>query len=287
MEAYWDGCTSLPWCVPEPKVSQEGFLPSSIFRVASLVSRLVISLVLIGAAACGSSPTEPSRNAVPIPGQSTLVFEGATFTSAERPRMEQLVRDAVGQARTLIPIERITVIVRFGEAGGVIPQLGLGGRADAGTVTMTIDPDSPVWVESLDTEFFRVLAHELHHIARFRSVGFSKHLLDAMVAEGLADQFMIEFAGDPPPIWATALTGAELDTWLDRAQQEWLRPQYDHAAWFFLDPARSIPHWTGYAVGFEITNRFLAANLSERASTLFDEPATSFIPPTEMGQPDR
>lgn len=240
--------------------------------------RAVLCLMLLASAACGSSSTDPLEDAVPLPGRSTLVFQGATASSDQRPRIEQLVRDAVVEARTLLPLEGITVLVRYGSAGGLIPQFGFGGRANAGTVTMTIDPDSPVWIESLDTEFFRVLAHELHHVARLRTAGFADNLLEAMVTEGLADQFMVELAGGGPPIWAAALTGAELDTWLTRAQEEWLEPDYNHAAWFFVGVQSPVPQWAGYAVGFEVTGRFLEAHPSQRASTVFAEPATSFIP---------
>lgn len=106
-------------------------------------------LVLLTCAACGDSPTGPSEGAIALPGNSALVFEGATQTSDQQPRIEQLVRDAVIEAQKVLPLERVTIIVRYGS--GVIPQLGFGGRANAGTVTMTIDPDSPAWPASLDT----------------------------------------------------------------------------------------------------------------------------------------
>lgn len=253
-------------------------MQSLVLNIAAMRRRGAVCLALLVSAGCASATTGPSVNAVVLPGGSALVFKGATATAEQRPRIEQLVRAAVVEARKVIPLDGITVSVRYGNSGGFIPQFGFGGRADAGTVAMTIDPDSPVWVESLDTEFFRILAHELHHVARFRAVGFNDNLLEAIVTEGLADQFMVELAGGNPPIWASALEGAELDTWLKRAREVWLEPGLDRSAWFNIGVQSPVPQWAGYAVGFEITGRFLGDNPSRRASTLVAEPATSFIP---------
>lgn len=253
-------------------------MQAMIDRVVATMRRGALYLVVVATAACGSSSADPFEDAIALPGGSTLLFEGMALTSEQRPQIEQVVRDAVVEARRVISLDRITIIVRHGTVGGVVPQLGFGGRADNGTVVMTIDVDSPAWPESLGTEFFRVLAHELHHVARFRAVGFNNNLLKAMVTEGLADQFMVQLSGGDPPIWATALVGEELESWLVHAQDEWLERTFDRAAWFNVGVPSPIPEWAGYAVGFELTRRFLAANPSQRASTLVGEPATSFIP---------
>ena len=177
--------------------------------------------------------------------------------------------------RALIPLSGITIIVRPGR-DNVIPEIGFGGRADAGTIRVSFDTDGSAWLSSMDTQLFPLLAHEMHHVARFRAVGFYDNLLDGMVGEGLADQFSIEVAGTQPPIWSVALTAAELDTWSARAKQEWFNGSYDHSGWF-LGAAPPIPRWAGYSIGHVITGDFLAADPSRTASALFAEPASSFV----------
>jgi len=216
---------------------------------------------------------------VPLAGSSALVFSDAAAIAPYRPRIEQIVRDTVTSARALIPLDGITVIVGTGASlANVIPEIGFGGRADGGTVHLAFDPESPVLAANLDTELFPLLAHELHHVARMRAVGYGDNLLGAMVSEGLADQFAIELAGVDPPIWSTALTSQQIATWSTTAQQQWLNANYDHASWFFGNG--EIPRWTGYTLGFELTSAYLERNPGRRASDLANEPATSFISPS-------
>lgn len=43
-----------------------------------------------------------------------------------------------------------------------------------------------------------------------------------------------------------------------RAQAELHQP-YDHNAWFFGSADRQLPRWAGYALGYELVQRFFAA----------------------------
>jgi len=214
--------------------------------------------------------------AIALEGGSTLVFEDGGRLDGQRARIEQVVRETIAAVRPLLPLDRITVLIRAGTAD-VIPELGIGGRADGGTVRVTFDPSSPALARSLDEELFPLLAHEMHHVARSRTVGYGSDLLGAMISEGLADRFSIEVAEIDPPLWSVALSAEEIETWSVRAQSEWFNTRYDHSAWFFgVSPP--IPRWAGYTIGFELTGAFLDENPSLRASGLFAEPATSFIP---------
>jgi uncharacterized protein YjaZ len=187
------------------------------------------------------------------------------------------VKETLAAVRPLVPLDRITIVIRAG-VELAIPEIGIGGRSDTGTVRVDVNPSFPGLAESLDRELFPLLAHEMHHVARLRVVGFPSNLLEAMVLEGLADQFSIEVAGVDPPLWASALSPEELVTWTARARTEWLASSYNHSAWFF-GTAPPIPRWAGYSIGFELTRQFLAANPSRRPSDLVAEPATSFVPP--------
>lgn len=242
-----------------------------------------VALLVLPTPACDSptSANDAAEETVALPGGSTLVFEGAAAIAAFRPRIEQVVRETLDAARSVIPVERITIIVGTGTANA-IPEIGFGGRADGGTVFLGFDPDFAALATTIDADLFPLLAHELHHVARIRAVGYGDNLLGAMVSEGLADHFSIELAGVDPPIWATALSPQQLVTWSSNAQQQWFDGNFDHAGWFFGNG--TIPRWTGYTVGFELTGAYLAAHPGRRASDLIAEPATSFIPPVPPGQ---
>ncbi len=140
---------------------------------------------------------------------------------------------------------------------------------------LVVNPNSARIPDSIPTELFPLLAHEMHHVARIRSVGYGTNLLEAMVSEGLADQFAIEVAGIDPPMWSMALSEEELEVWSARAKEEWYNTAYSHDAWFF--GGGSIPRWAGYSIGFAMTGDFLSANPERKPSQLFSQPASSFI----------
>lgn len=231
-------------------------------------------------AACGSSPTAPDGeldlgDSVALAGGSTLVFQNAAPLDAHRATIERVVRETVAVVRSLIPVDASTIIVRAGTAL-VIPEIGIGGRADGGTVQLMFDPESAVLATSLEQELFPLLAHELHHVARIRAVGYGNDLLGAMVSEGLADQFAVDVAAIAPPLWASALDAGQLLTWSERAREHWHDTAYDHDAWFF--GGSGIPRWTGYSIGFAMTADFLAAHPGTTAAGLYGESAVSFTP---------
>lgn len=247
----------------------------SAWFVGSLASALVISC-------SDSNPTNPSGandngDPVTLEGGSRLVFRDSGRLNDQRATIERIVNETVSHVRTLIPVDGVSIRIGAG-TDLVIPAIGFGGRADAGTsVRLNFDPGSSVMAASLETELFPLLAHELHHIARQRTVGYGNTLLEAMISEGLGDQFAVEVAGIEPPRWSRALSASQLATLSARARSEWFSTSYSHDAWFF-GSTPSIPLWAGYTIGFEMTGDFLRANPSRRASDLHDEPATSFVP---------
>lgn len=229
-----------------------------------------------------SNPTTPSgsvdtSDAIPLEGGSSLVFRDSGRLSAQHATIERIVKQTVVQVRAFIPVDGTTIWVDAGTAN-VIDVIGFGGRADSGSIVrLTFDPNSSVMASSLETELFPLLAHEMHHIGRQRTVGYGNTLLEAMISEGLADQFSVEIAGVDPPPWSRALTSSQLASLSARARDEWFSTSYSHDAWFY-GTTSSIPLWAGYTIGFEMTGDFLRAHPSRHASDLYNEPASSFIP---------
>ncbi len=240
-------------------------------------SAAILALSVAVSACGGGSPTEPGMDlsdSVSLQGSSTLVFQDSGRLGDGRGDVERLVRETLATAAAQVSLERVTVVVATG-TDTVIPELGFGGRADAGTVRMVFNTGSSLWQATLEAEFPPLLAHELHHVARIRAVGFPDHLLDALVLEGLADQFSRELLATPDAIWAVALTGSELELWSQRAAENYFNTDYNHNAWFF--GTGNPPRWAGYSVGYKLAGDFLSANPGRTAASSVAEPSASFV----------
>lgn len=225
---------------------------------------------LTGPAGCRTA------GAVPLDGGSCLVWDAGEPLQAYRSAIGAEVERTLVAVRATMPVDPVEIRVRSGVADA-IPEIGLGGRAVEGElVVLTFNPAFSGIDSTVGVELFRLLAHELHHIARQKTVGYGSDLLGAVVSEGLADQFTVELAGGEPPVWAKAVGADDLARLLDQAAAQWYGP-YDHQAWFFGDGA-GIPRWTGYTLGWHVVGRYLDAHPSERASALFSEPAQTFVP---------
>jgi hypothetical protein len=248
-------------------------------RLTAAMRHACAFCALVAALGCGDA-TGPAdcrgSNATALEGGSCLVFTDGGLTPSHRAVIERVARETMVAVRRLLPITEVSIRVAAGTATE-IPGLGFGGRAP-GTdlVLLTVNPQSPLLSQTLPTELFPLLAHELHHVARHRAVGFSANLFEAMILEGLADQFSMEVAGIDPPRWATALNAADLALWLELSRPQWFVANYGHDRWFF--GSADVPLWTGYSIGFELTRRYLAAHPTRPASQLYDEPASAFLP---------
>jgi uncharacterized protein YjaZ len=235
---------------------------------------------LVAAMACSSPSSNdppPDPQAIGLEGGSRLVFQDGGALVTHRDLIVAEVQETVSAVRRLIDLDGVTIRLQAGTES-VIREIGMGGRTTGpGEIVLVLDPASSVLPSSLPAELFPLRAHELHHVARFRTVGYGSNLLEAMVSEGLADHFSIEVAGIDPPIWSTALSAEDLEIWSERAKEQWYESRYDHQAWFF-GTGGQIPRWAGYSMGFAMTQAFLVAHPDRKPSRLFSEPASSFVP---------
>ncbi|MBT8401202.1 MAG: DUF2268 domain-containing protein [Rhodothermia bacterium] len=252
----------------------------TIYRTSLAPASVVwLCLLLVGLGCDSASGLSQCSNgsSISLEAENCLVFEDGDKLSEQRSVVEQVIRETVSSVNELMPIGDVTIRV-VADPAQVIPELGLSGyNPSADEVVLFFDPSSPVLSQSLTRDLSRVLAHELHHAKRRRTVGYGSTLFEAAITEGLADHFSIELVGGPPPPWSKALTGDELEMWIAKAMEVWTTRPYDHRAWF-VGTDSEIPRWTGYAIGFEIVRVYLAADSDRRASILADEPAETFLP---------
>lgn len=215
----------------------------------------------------------------------TLHFLQAEGTLA--PWRERLTDEARrthdGLAALLAPdvtMPRIDVLIQR-LPGRVIPELGLVGHSyRRGCFGVTLDPDNPAFATSLDTgQFGRTLAHEVHHCLRYASVGYGATLGEALVSEGLADQFDREAHGGTGQLWDHALAPERWTDVLASMEPQLKAPRYDHIVWFFGREGETgpIPRWAGYTVGYHLVGAYLDAHPRARPSRMAGTPAADVL----------
>ena len=93
-------------------------------------------------------------------------------------------------------------------------------------------------------------------------------LLDAMVAEGIADTFALELCPDLDPPWTHALTPeAEESVWPKVRRRLAVSDTSEIRRVLFGDNDR-IPVWTGYTIGHKIVRGYLELQATARPSSL-------------------
>ncbi|WP_299908154.1 DUF2268 domain-containing putative Zn-dependent protease [uncultured Paracoccus sp.] len=182
------------------------------------------------------------------------------------PEIRAAAREAIAQAEAHADLPRFDLVIR-GQAGGGIPDWGVGGHAPApGLIEVTLNP-----ARFDPALLMRTLVHELHHLIRWDGPGYGKSLGEALVSEGLAGHFVLQVLGGRPDPWDATTPSAGL---AKRALTEWSRLQYDHAEWFF--GKGKIRKWTGYGLGHRLLAEHLAQNPDQDAVTLAMTRADSF-----------
>ena len=173
--------------------------------------------------------------------------------------LDRVVRETMAEADEHLPGEAPDVFV--GGTEYVIPEIGVGGVTNPfdGKVTISLDPRTENLARTLTVWLPPVLAHELQHSSRVTDgPGIGRTLLDAFVAEGLADHFAHEvFPHSPQLPWDKALNERQEHRLWARAQPKLDRRDAGslHSTWFFGTGA--IPRWAGYTIGYDLVGSYL------------------------------
>ena len=158
----------------------------------------------------------------------------------------------------------------------VIPELGVNGYSEGPHLLhIKLDATSPHFAAQHAQAIPALVAHEVHHCMRGRTVGYGRTLVEALVSEGLACAFERQVTGHLP-FYAQALGSEQLAHMLARAQADMHASAYDHAAWFYGSASAGIPRHTGYSLGYQL----VAAALQQWQCTASDavaRPAADFL----------
>ncbi|WP_375574432.1 DUF2268 domain-containing protein [Paracidovorax oryzae] len=176
-----------------------------------------------------------------------------------------------------LPLQGVDVVV-YHDPASTIPELGAGGYTpSAHRVFLPIDmhrheADPVAFGHALRS----LLAHELHHCARWAGPGYGNTLGEALVSEGLACLFESEFEGSGPPFYAHSLSPVRLKAIAALARAHHDRTDYGHAQWFFGTQPDTLPRHAGYALGYAMAVRH-SRRTGLSSSELVHVPAAAFL----------
>ncbi len=169
-------------------------------------------------------------------------------------------------------------VVFYNNPNNVIPHLGISGFTNnPNLILVPLNPLFKYFGKTINEEIIRTLAHELHHCARLKNVGYGNMLFEAMISEGLADHFELQVTSRKPQKWDTALTCVQLRAIKKKAMKEFHNKNYNHSDWFFGSKKRKIPKWAGYTIGFNLVGEYLKNNPNKKPSQLFAAKAEEFV----------
>ena len=190
--------------------------------------------------------------------------------------IKKVCKEAERKIFAEIPLSNVDVVIAD-DPYEVIPEIGIGAYTRTpNLITIYIDPEFPNF-NNFHLELMDIFAHELHHAARWQTVGYGKTLFEAIITEGLADHFANEVTERKDlHLWDKALNPQQIKDWLIKAEKEFYNKEYSHSDWFFGSKARGIPKWTAYSLGFYLVGNYLKKYPQMKASTLYKTKAEKF-----------
>lgn len=109
----------------------------------------------------------------------------------------------------------------------------------------------PSWQKLSSVELRAVIAHELHHMARWQNAGYGETLGGALTSEGIATYYE-EIRTGRKPIWAKTKLPNDI---IEEAIKDWDNVNYDHQKWFFYGP---YGRWAGYSLGYNLAKEMFS-----------------------------
>ena len=106
----------------------------------------------------------------------------------------------------------------------------------------------PSWDGVSPVELRAVIAHELHHMARWQNAGYGDTLGGAIASEGIASYYEELRSGRKPP-WAQVNVEPSV---VGKAYDEWSNKDYNHVDWFF---GGKYDEWAGYSIGYAMAKK--------------------------------
>lgn len=220
-----------------------------------------------------SESDEPATCVASFDHEICLIIEEGAVSADATEWLINEISSGIIRIQQAMPVDRLDIRIVDKPSLVITGQAAGGFNPSAWEVEVAIRRNASE--EEIKNDFIAVLAHEIHHAKRRRSVGYGETLLEAIISEGLADHFALEITGSDPYPWSVALPESELAEWTTEAKEVWHDP-YNHNVWFFGADGR-VPYWAGYSIGFHLVEEFLVNHPYLNASMLHDAPATTLV----------
>ena len=175
------------------------------------------------------------------------------LSNHQKSELDKIIRKHALIAGRILDIPYVTITI-YPKSDRTIPETGEGGYAPSGDwLQIFIDLKNknynPKFIINNLTP--GTVYHEMNHIARWRTVGYGKTLLEAIVTEGLASAFEKDQWKKFTAPW-TRSNKAEISNFLKimKNRDKKKDSEYNHAEWFF--GKGKLPRWIGYKLGAHI-----------------------------------
>lgn len=205
------------------------------------------------------------------------LYTGNGFLLPFKSEIEHSAADILEKVLTKLPISDVDVEIYAGDLQHA-PEAGIIGHTEnLHHITIALMPHHPNFSNILSNDLLKTIAHELHHIARWRALKIDKTFFDSLISEGLAGHFETELFGGKPGQSFRSLTQEQVALLLPIAEKEFTSKEYDHFAWFSGSEEKHIPRWAGYGIGYFIVEKYLLNHPSEKASSLYNTTSDVFL----------
>jgi len=173
--------------------------------------------------------------------------------------LEETISNHARRGGKLLGIDLLNITVHLNK-DSVIPETGEVGFAGGDDwIHLTVDPTRKreQLRQIITTIIPSTIYHETSHIARNKSLGRHRTLLDSVVFEGLANTFAEEQWPMFDAPW-TQYSEPELTPFLRILKIDGQSEKYSHDEWFFGRGKK--PRWIGYKLGSYIIRSAKARN---------------------------
>ncbi len=189
-----------------------------------------------------------------------IEFSGE-FTKDESGLVTEVAKASVDRACSLLslPFVKFRIFIDDSQA---IPAWGVGGYCEnSQQIDIALSPGRKNdWKNHLP----RTIAHEWHHLARWRGPGYGKTLAEVVISEGLAQHFEVDCFPGPASFFSSFLKGEERSEILAAFIREFGSVEFDHARWFF--GKGEFPFQAGYDLSFSLIGEYLSKEKSLAAN---------------------
>lgn len=162
----------------------------------------------------------------------------------------------------------------------VIPGIGVSGYTPYHNwIQIKIDPTGPDFQKRIEQYLPATIYHEMHHAARWSSVGYGESLTEVIITEGLATIYQQEKWSKVDTPWSV-YTDDEIKNFLEIYKKRFNEDAHygnaAHSKWFF-GSTPEIPKWFGYKLGVYFIRKVKKRNPDVTAKSLVNTNAENIV----------